>query len=125
MHAVDYLGRVIRISAWAKPVFAAGLAVLLSGCASNNTRVVSVYDEPTLRPGGTVNCESNPCSVYFETPAGSGTHTVVEAGGTVKAGEAVGGQRVFLGEYYGGEKEFRVEGTDLPPAYLNVLGRGE
>ena len=123
MNIVGHVYWVIRAPAWAKPVFAVGLAVLSTGCATNNAR--TVYDEPTLRPGETVICESNPCSDYFDTPAGSGTHTVFVGGGTVKAGEAIGGQRVFLGQYYGGEKVFKVDGTDLPEAYLNVLGRGQ
>ena len=102
------------------------LAVLLSACQTNESRTVrSVYDEPTLSPGETVTCESNPCKVYFQTPEGSGTHNVLLDGGSVKAGVAIGGQRVFLDEFYGGQHVFRVEGTDLPAAYLNVLGRGQ
>jgi hypothetical protein len=105
---------------------AASLAVLLSACQTNETRESrSVYDEPTLSPGETVTCESNPCTVYFQSPEGSGTHDVVLDGGSIKAGVAIGGKRVSLGEYYGGEHVFRVEGTDLPAAYLNVLGRGQ
>jgi hypothetical protein len=103
------------VTQWSKPTLTAA-ALLLSGCATNSQ---TVYDGPTLRPGETVTCESNPCSVYFETPAGSGTHTIFQDG-SIKAGVAVGGQRVLLGEYYGGTKVFHVEGTGLPEAYLNV-----
>ncbi len=113
--------RFVDTSSLASTLFVAGLAALSSGCVANDSR--TVYDNPTLRPGETVFCESSPCSVYFETPAGTGTHTVIEGSGSTKAGEAVGGQKVFLGEFFGGEKIFTVEGTDLPPAYLTVPTR--
>jgi len=102
---------------WAETVLAVALAVLLSGCVTNAR---TVYDQPTLHPGETVSCVSDPCSVYFETPAGSGTHIVKESG--VKAGEVTGGQRAYIGSYWSGQKVFTVEGTDLPEAYLDVMG---
>lgn len=96
-----------------------GAAVLLlSGCAGTNPS--TTYDSPTVRPGETVTCENSPCTVFFETPEGSGTHTIFQ-NGTVKAGVAVGGKRVSLGQYYGGSYVFHVEGTDLPKAYLEVI----
>lgn len=78
-------------------------------------------DEVTVRPGETVICPAEHCTVYFETPTGSGTHNVLQDG-SIKAGVAVGGQRVLLGGYSDESLVFRVEGTDLPPAYLTVIG---
>jgi hypothetical protein len=96
---------------------AIGLAIALSGCLTSNAR--TVFDEPTLRPGDNVTCAANPCTVYFETPAGSGTHDILQ-NGTIKAGVATGGVRVKLGEYFGGSTVFHVQGTELPKAYLTV-----
>jgi len=126
MPNVRHQFQAARLSSQAGAVFMLSLVILLPACQTSETRPTrSVYDEPTLQPGETVNCESNPCSVYFLTPEGSGTHDVLLDGGTVKAGVAIGGKRVYLGLYFGGGHEFRVEGTDLPTAYVNVLGRGQ
>ena len=100
----------------------AGLAVVWSGCLASNSP--NTFFEVTVRPGSSVVCASSPCTVYFETPAGSGTHTILQ-NGTIKAGVAIGGQRVALGEYFSHSVVFRVEGTDLPPAYLSVVGGPE
>ena len=101
---------------------AIGLAVLSSGCLASNSQ--NTFFEVTVRPGSSVICASSPCTVYFETPAGSGTHNILQ-NGTVKAGVAIGGQRVFLGGYSDDSLVFHVEGTDLPAAYLNLVGGPE
>jgi len=109
-----------RATAWANAVAVVASVTLLAGCVTaTNTR--TVYDGPTLHPGDTVTCISNPCDVYFETPAGSGTHEVLQ--GTIKAGEVTGGQRTYLGSYWAGPTNFTVTGTDLPTAYLMVMGQ--
>jgi len=97
---------------------AIAVAALLSGCVSNAR---TVYDGPTLQPGQSVTCVSNPCDVYFQIPGGTGTHIVRQE--LIKAGEVTGGQRVYLGSYWAGRTVFTVEGTDLPAAYLTVMGR--
>ena len=99
-----------------------GLAVLMSGCFASSSP--NTFFEVTVRPGSSVVCASSPCTVYFETPAGSGTHNILQ-NGTVKAGVAIGGQRVLLGEYTDHSVVFHVEGTDLPPADLSVVGGPE
>jgi len=99
-----------------------GLAVLSSGTFATNS--ANTFFEVTARPGSSVVCASSPCTVYFETPAGSGTHNILQ-NGTVKAGVAIGGQRVSLGEYFAHSVVFHVEGTDLPAAYLSVVGGPE
>ena len=101
---------------------AVGLAVLSSGCLANNSQ--NTFFEVTVRPGSSVVCASSPCTVYFETPAGSGTHNILQ-NGTVKAGVAIGGQRVALGQYFTHSVVFHVEGTDLPAAHLSVVGGPE
>ena len=104
---------------FARPLGAIGLAVLLSGCYATNPP--NNFFEVTVRPGSTELCTSDPCTVYFETPAGSGTHNILQ-NGTIKAGVAIGGQRVRLGTYSNESLVFHVEGTDLPAAYLTVVG---
>lgn len=104
---------------FARALAAMGLAVLSSGGFASNSQ--NTFFEVTVRPGASVLCASDPCSVYFETPAGSGTHDILQ-NGTVKAGTATGGQRVLLGVYSNESLVFRVEGTDLPAAYLTVVG---
>ena len=104
----------------AKPLGALGLAVISSGSVATNNGPNNFF-EVTVRPGTSVLCTSDPCTIYFETPAGSGTHNILQ-NGTVVAGVAIGGKRVLLGEYSNDSLVFRVEGTDLPPAYLTVIG---
>ena len=99
-----------------------GLAVLSSGCFASSS--ANTFFEVTVRPGSSVVCASSPCTVYFETPVGSGTHNILQ-NGTIKAGVAIGGQRVLLGEYFDHSVVFHVEGTDLPAADLSVVGGPE
>ncbi|MCB1924245.1 MAG: hypothetical protein KDJ27_10975 [Gammaproteobacteria bacterium] len=96
-----------------------GLAVLSSACFANSSP--NNFGEVTLYPGASVICASDPCTIYFEAPAGSGTHDILQDG-TIKAGVAIGGQRVSLGGYSNESVVFRIDGTDLPPAYLTVIG---
>jgi hypothetical protein len=98
------------------------LAAVSSGSIADNSP--NTFFEVTVRPGSSVVCASSPCTVYFEAPAGSGTHNILQDG-TVIAGVAIGGQRVALGQYTNHSVVFRVEGTDLPPAYLSVVGGPE
>lgn len=101
---------------------ASGLALLVSGCATSGAP--NTFYEVTVRPGTSTVCASSPCTVYFESPAGSGTHDILQ-NGTIKAGVARGGERVRLGEYFAHSVTFRVAGTDLPVAYLSVVGGPE
>ena len=110
------------VSRFVRPVVTIGLAVISLGSLAANSS--NTFFEVTVRPGASVVCASSPCTVYFETPAGSGTHDILQ-NGTVKAGVAIGGQRVLLGEYTTHSVVFRVEGTDLPEAHLSVVGGPE
>ncbi len=95
------------------------LTPLLLGCMASTPP--NNFGEVTITPGDSIICASDPCTVYFETPAGTGTHKILQ-NGTILAGVAEGGQRVRLGLYSNESIVFRVEGTDLPPAYLGVIG---
>jgi hypothetical protein len=110
------------VSRFARSFGAIGLAVISLGCLATSSS--NTFFEVTVRPGSSVVCASSPCTVYFETPAGSGTHNILQ-NGTVKAGVAIGGQRVLLGQYFAHSVEFHVEGTDLPSASLSVVGGPE
>lgn len=104
---------------FARPIAAIGLALVAVAVPADQS--ANTFFEVTVRPGTSVLCLSDPCTVYFETPAGSGTHDILQNGST-KAGVAVGGERVLLGTYSNENLVFRVEGTDLPVAYLTVVG---
>jgi hypothetical protein len=110
------------VAQFTRSLGAIGLAVLTSGCLATNSQ--NTFFEVTVRPGSSVICASSPCTVYFETPAGSGTHNILQ-NGTIKAGVAIGGERVLLGEYFAHSVVFHVEGTDLPAADLSVVGGPE
>jgi hypothetical protein len=107
------------VSQFAGPLVTIGLAVVSLACLANNSP--NTFYEVTVRPGSSVLCASSPCTVYFETLAGRGTHNILR-NGTVKAGVAIGGQRVLLGEYFAHSGVLHVEGMDLPAAYLSVVG---
>lgn len=96
-----------------------GTIMFSLACFAGNSS--NTFFEVTVRPGSSVLCASDPCTVYFETPAGSGTHNILQ-NGTTKAGVATGGQRVLLGVYSNVNLVFHVEGTNLPAAYLTVVG---
>lgn len=96
-----------------------GLSLIPLGCLADSSP--NTFFEVTVQPGSSVVCASDPCTVYFKTPAGSGTHNILQDG-SIKAGVATGGQRVLLGVYSNESVVLDVEGTDLPTAYLTVVG---
>ncbi|MCP5298685.1 MAG: hypothetical protein H6954_03170 [Chromatiaceae bacterium] len=104
---------------FAGPFGIASLTLLNPVCLAGNA--ANTFGEVTVRPGTSVICASDPCTVYFETPAGSGTHDILQ-NGTIRAGVASGGTRVALGNYSNQSVVFRVAGTDLPVAHLTVIG---
>ena len=93
-------------------------AVLLLGCSSSAT-FVSDWGEITLAPGDTGTCRSNPCRVFFEIPAGTGTYTVTGTGFTI--GEYPAGQTVSLGSFFE-SSAIKVEGAEVPKTYIYVPG---
>ena len=93
-------------------------AVLFLGCTSSAT-FVSDWGEITLAPGDTGTCSSNPCRVFFEMPAGTGTYTVTGTGFTI--GEYPAGQTVSLGSFFE-SSAIKVEGADVPKTYIYVPG---
>jgi hypothetical protein len=97
-------------------------AVLLYGCGSTPSSGPRCdgnnFNEVTLKPGCSTICVEEPCRVLFEMPAGSDTLPVRV--GNIPLGDFPSGERVFLGSFFVGGYIFRVEETDLPPAYLTV-----
>ena len=98
---------------------AIGLTVFSWGCLAAGS--ANTFFEVTVTPGSSELCTSDPCTVYFQTPAGSRTHNIFQ-NGTIKAGVAVGGQRALLGVYSNESLVFHVQGTDLSVAHLTVAG---
>ena len=111
--------RTAMVSRFAQSMGTIGTIMFSLACFAGNPP--NTFFEVTVRPGSSVLCASDPCTVYFETPAGSGTHNILQ-NGTTKAGVATGGQRVLLGVYSNVNLVFHVEGTNLPAAYLTVVG---
>ena len=97
------------ISQFARPLGTIGLAVISLGSLATSSP--NTFFEVTVRPGSSVVCASSPCTVYFETPAGSGTHNILQ-NGTVKAGVAIGGQRVLLGVCAAEDREISQQNFD-------------
>jgi hypothetical protein len=93
-------------------------AVFLLGCSSSAT-FVSDWGEITLAPGDTGTCRSNPCRVFFQMPAGTGTYSVTGTGFTI--GEYPAGQTVNLGSFFE-SSAIKVEGAAVPNAYIYVPG---
>ena len=94
-------------------------AVALSlGCTSS-AKFVSNWGEITLSPGDTGTCRSNPCRVFFEMPAGTGTYTVTGTGFTI--GEYPAGKTVSLGSFFE-SSAIKVEGAKVPNTYIYVPG---
>ena len=52
-----------------------GALGLLSACASTGTSV-SGFDQLNLKPGDTGQCDSSPCQVFLQIPAGTGSYVV-------------------------------------------------
>ncbi len=93
-------------------------AILFSGCTSTAT-YVSDWGEITLAPGDTGTCSSNPCRVFFQMPAGTGTYTVTGTGFTI--GEYPAGKTVNLGSFFE-SSAIKVEGAEVPKTYIYVPG---
>ena len=99
---------------------AAIASAVTTTCLANDS--ARNFGEVTLSPGISLVCTSDPCTVFFQMPPGSsGTHSILQ-NGMVKAGEVTGDQPVSLGQYSNQSVVFHVDGSDLLPAYLTVIG---
>lgn len=90
---------------------------LLSACSSSGDNSVSGFDQITLAPGDTGNCDSSPCQVYLKIPAGSGSYEVTA--NEVRVGTFPGGQTASLGSFWQSQA-FEIKGMDVPKAYAYI-----
>ncbi len=88
-----------------------------TACGGNN------FEEVSLQPGCSTICMAEPCKVNFRMPPGDGEYLVRNYG--VEIGTYPAGETVFLGGFFTGGYQFKVEGAAVPPAYLTVLGRAK
>lgn len=93
------------------------LLVGLAGCASSGDNSISGFDQVTVKPGDTAQCDSNPCRVFLVIPPGTGSFAVrgtAEAMGTFPAG-----QTADLGSLTSSQA-LTIVGMDVPKAYVYV-----
>lgn len=88
-------------------------AALAGGCASPGKEVVD-FDSITLAPGGTGNCDSSPCPVYLEIPAGTGSYEVTA--NETRVGSFPAGQTANLGSFWQGQA-LQILGLEVPKYY--------
>jgi len=90
---------------------------LLSACSSTGDNSISGFDQLTLAPGDTGNCDSSPCQVYLKIPAGSGSYEVTA--NEVRVGTYPAGQTAFLGSFWQSQA-FAIKGMNVPKAYAYI-----
>jgi len=91
--------------------------LILGGCASSGDNSISGFDQVTVAPGDTAQCDSNPCHVFLEIPPGTGNYEVT--GNEVRVGTYAAGQTADLGEMFSSQA-FAVVGMDVPKAYVYI-----
>jgi hypothetical protein len=90
---------------------------LLSACASTGDNSITGFDQLTLAPGDTGTCESSPCQVSLQIPAGTGTYEVTA--NQVSVGTFSGGETASLGSFWKSQA-FEIVGMDAPKAYAYI-----
>jgi len=91
--------------------------LILGGCASSGDNSISGWDQVTVAPGDTANCESNPCHVFLKIPPGTGSYEVT--GNQVRVGSYPAGRTADLGEMFSSQA-FAIVGMDVPKAYVYI-----
>ncbi|RKT45451.1 hypothetical protein [Thiocapsa rosea] len=92
-------------------------AALLLAVPIGRAAEVSGFMQVTVSPGDTAQCDSNPCQVMFNIPAGSGG--VVVTGNEVTWGTYPAGQTANLGQVFN-STAFAIEGMDVPKVWVYV-----
>jgi hypothetical protein len=92
-------------------------AALLLAVPIGRAAEVSGFMQVTVSPGDTAQCDSNPCQVMLNIPAGSGS--VVVTGNEVTWGTYPAGQTANLGQIFN-STAFAIEGMDVPKARVYV-----
>lgn len=90
---------------------------LVSACSSTGDNSITGFDQLTLAPGDTGNCDSSPCQVYLKIPAGSGSYEVTA--NEVRVGTYPAGQTAFLGSFWQSQA-FAIKGMNVPKAYAYI-----
>ena len=96
-----------------------GVLLFLAGCSSMTTEVTG-FDQVTVKPGQTAQCESRPCTIMLVVPAGSGTVEVT--GNQEKLGDYAAGQTSDVGSFWQSQV-IEIKGSGLPAAYVNIPAR--
>ena len=107
---------LIRTHRAALALVSAGALCLLAACAST-CKSVSGFDQVTLAPGDTGNCDSSPCRVSLQMPPGTGSYEVT--GNEVKIGTYPAGQVADLGSFWQ-TQAFEIKGANVPKAYAYI-----
>ncbi len=97
-------------------------SLVVAGCASQPGGGSSNFGQVTLTPGATALCYTDPCTVMFQMPAGSGSYTVRANNQVV--GTYPAGQLANLGGFFRNNSPFTitVDGTNAKPAIFYVQG---
>ncbi|MBK1648765.1 hypothetical protein CKO36_09185 [Rhabdochromatium marinum] len=94
------------------------LAACVSTGGSSGDNSISGFDQITLSPGDSGNCESSPCTVFLQMPPGSGTFEVT-SNSSGRIGEYPAGQTAKLGSFWSSQA-FTIEGAGVPKAYAYI-----
>lgn len=90
-------------------------ALLLIAAAAQAGDSVSGFMQVTISPGDTAQCDSNPCQVLLNIPAGEGS--VIVTGNEVTWGTYPAGQTANLGQVFS-STAFAIHGMDVPKAWV-------
>ncbi len=72
---------------------------------------VSGFDRLNLKPGDTGQCDSSPCQVFVQIPAG--TESYVVTGNQATVGTYPTGQNAALGSFWS-SRAFQIQGMNVP-----------
>ena len=100
-----------------RSTFALVMLALLSGCASTGDNSISGFDQITLAPGDTGNCDSSPCQVFLKIPPGTGSYEVTA--NEVSVGTFAAGQTASLGSFWQSQA-IAIKGMNVPKAYAYI-----
>lgn len=92
------------------------LFLAVSACTSTGEHKTA-FDQLTLSPGDTGTCQSSPCRVSLQIPAGSGSYEVT--GNETKVGVYPAGRTADLGSFYQSQA-FEITGMNVPKAYAYI-----
>ena len=107
------------LQAWSRHLIPGCLTAaigLLSACASTGNNVGG-FDELHLAPGDTGTCDSSPCQVFLQIPAGTGSYEVT--GNGLKVGTYPAGKEAGLGSFWE-TQVFQIRGMDVPDTHAFI-----